>query len=567
MNNLIKALIKPVRALIVASVVLSSCESDLWKDHYSYKSDSGKPVTTLGNTIEGMGKDGNKDAYYFYETLKNTYIYENNKKTLVRYSDLLTDDQFFTIWLPTGISEVEWQKYAKKNKTDEENLEVGRDFILNHVARFSHSVGTKSYDQIKMMNDKSYTADGQKSFHAVGYKESKVNIRCTNGLLHILNGYIPYSPNIYDYLTGNTVYKSAIGEEYRYDTLFGKWFAGFTVETIDKNKSVEGEINMETGEKEWIDKVVIRSSEMMNKYGFIDVEDSMYAVVLPTPALWKTMYDSLGNYYVYSDDETYGDSLHRFWTNSCLITDAFFNIKVQKKKAKDSVTSTLFSKVERMTEKYPYHVFYKPYDAGGLFADRVDSVVCSNGIIYIRDSWPYSDKVFRRTVKLEAEDVVYSGDFSKASPRNIRYTENGVSKTARVMMLDKKGAFEPDFEIPDNLKGEYYIKIVFFPKSGTSKPGTQVHPVVSYVVGDNYEVLVDEKVKKNRRTVDKVYDIATDISKPDTLTLGPVVLPDCNYKTKSPKLKVTIKSAVENENVFSKEMWIDCLMLDPVFQL
>ena len=563
MNNLFKVLIKPVGALVIASVVLSSCESDLWKDHYSYKSGSGGSVATLGKTIESMRKDGDIDARYFYETLKNTYVYENNKKTLVRYSDLLTDDQFFTIWLPTGISEDQWKVYAKTNKNDQENIEVGRDFILNHVARFSHSVGTRTYESIKMMNEKSYTADHLDYFHTVGY--DKTNIRCTNGLLHILKGYIPYSPNIYDYLTGNTAYESSGKHEiYRYDTLFGKWFASFTVETIDKNKSVEGEVNIETGEKEWIDKVVIRSSEMLNKYGFIDVEDSTYAVVLPTPELWKTMYDSIGeSYFAYNNDETYGDSLRKFWTRTSMITDAFFNIKSQKKSKKDSVTSALFSSVERATEKYPYHVFYKPYDDGGLFAERVDSVVCSNGIIYIRDKWPYSDSIFRRTIKLEAEDVVYPGGYTKASPRNVPYTVDGKSKTARVIMLDKKGAFEPDFAIPDNLKGKYFLKIVFFGKTGTTKSGTQVHPVVSYPLN---KVIIDEKVMNGRRETDKVYTVGETVSKPDTIKLGPIVFEDCNYKTKSPKLKVVIKSFVQDANKYSTEMWIDCLMLEPVFE-
>lgn len=566
MNNLFKVLIKPVGALVVASVVLSSCESDLWKDHYSYKSGSGGSVATLGKTIESMGNDGNLDARYFYQTLKNTYVYENNKKTLVRYSDLLTDDQFFTIWLPTGISEEQWKVYAKTNKNDQENLEVGRDFILNHVARFSHSVGTRTYEPVKMMNEKSYTADHLDYFHTVGYE--KTNIRCTNGLLHILKGYVPYSPNIYDYLTGNTAYESSGKHEiYRYDTLFGKWFASFTVETIDKNKSVEGEVNIETGEKEWIDKVVIRSSEMLNKYGFIDVEDSIYAVVLPTPDLWKTVYDSIGGFFAYNDNETYADSLQKFWTRSSMITDAFFNIKSQKKNKRDSVRSTLFSKVERATEKYPYHVYFKPYDDGGLFAERVDSVVCSNGIIYIRDKWPYSDSIFRRTIKLEAENEVYSG-FSKASPYSFSYLDNdGKTKSASVIMLDKQGAFEPEFEIENNLKGKYYLKIVFFGKRG-NKPATQVHPVASYKINStNYEIVAEEWDMTNpRRPTYKIYTVGNVSLKPDTLTVGLIDFPDCNYKTNDPKLKVKISSSIQDKNKYSSEMWIDCLLLEPVFE-
>jgi hypothetical protein len=215
-----------------------------------------------------------------------------------------------------------------------------------------------------------------------------------------------------------------------------------------------------------------------------------------------------------------------------------------------------------MTEAYPYHVFYKPYDAGGLFADRVDSVVCSNGVIYIKDKWPYSDSIFRRTVKLEAEDIVYPTGINKASPKNISYTVNGVTKNVRVMMLDKKGDFKLDFAMYDNLKGKYYLKIVFFPKIGTVKPGTQVHPTATY----NSVVIVNEQEIKGRRLVEKTYTVGTDISKADTLTFGPIDFPDCNYNTKSSKLTVSIKSDVQETNKYNTEMWIDCLMLEPVFE-
>jgi hypothetical protein len=582
MNNLIKALIKPVRVLIVASVVLSSCESDVWKDHYSYKTDNGESVSTLGATIEELGKNGNLDAQYFAQTLQNTYVYNGKNKTLVTYWDLLTDDQYFTVWLPTNIDETVWQNtYAKRNKSPEENIEVGRDFILNHVARFKHSVGTRTYERVKMMNDKSYTADHEKTFHTVGY--NRTNIRCTNGLLHILNGTVPYSPNIYDYLTGNTVYKSANNKEYRYDTLFGKWFASYTVKTIDPNKSVPGEINMETGEKEWLDSVVITSNELMTKYkSFINVEDSSYAVVLPSPQLWSSVFDSVKGYFQYvsgynivgndtipiiSDDDA---DLQAYWTRVSMLTDAFFNLKIQKNKGRDSVTSTLFKKNDEQ-DGYPYHIYRNPYGSGGLFHKDLcdDSVICSNGNIYIRNKWPYTDSVFHKTIKLEAESLVYSSEYKKASPKNILYEVNGKKTNVRVMQLEKNGVgYVLDFEIPDNLKGQYKLKLVFFANTGSDNPVTLVHPSVQYVVGDKYETVIDEKIKVGKKKYDKTYEIGSNLQKPDTIVVGPFTLRDCSYKNNSPKAVVKIKSALDNSNYtkYSHEMWLDCIMLEPVFE-
>lgn len=565
MNNLIKALIKPVGAMIFASVVLSSCESDLWKDHYSYKSDSGDAVATLGETIESMGNNGNTDAQNFVKTLKNTYVYNGKNKTVVTYWDLLTDDQFFTIWLPTGVSQADWDKYSKRNKTAEENIEVGRDFILNHVARFSHSVGTRTYERIKMMNEKSYTADHEKKFHTVGY--SKINVRCTNGLLHILEGFVPYSPNIYDYLTGNTVYKSANGNEYRYDTLFGKWFAGFTVKTIDPNKSIPGDFNYETGEKDWLDSVVITSNELMTRFkSYINVEDSSYAVVLPSPELWPVVFDSIKQYYEYNTgDDSLNNELQKHWTQVSMLTDAFFNLKIQR--GKDSVTTTMFRRNDDQ-DGYPYHIYYKPYDGGLFTGDCLDSVICSNGKIYIKNQWPYPDSVFHKKVKLEAEDIVYSSEFKKATPRNILYDVDGKRKNVRVMQLEKNGVgYEIPFEISDNLKGTYRLKLVFFRNFNTDNPITLVHPYVKYFVpGTGYETIIKEQTKVGRKYYDKSYEIGANVS--DTLVIGPFAFPDCNYSIKSPKAVVYIKSALDNNNYsqYSHEIWLDCIMLEPVFE-
>ena len=578
MNYLIKALIKPFRVLIVASVVLSSCESDVWKDHYSYKSDTGDAVSSIGATIKDMGDNGNVDAKYFVETLKNTYVYKGNKKTLVTYWDLLTDDQFFTVWLPTKIDETVWLKYAKRNKTPEENIEVGRDFILNHVARFKHSVGTRTYERIKMMNDKSYIADHAKTFHTVGY--NRTNIRCTNGLLHVLDNYVPYSPNIYDYLTSNTVYKSFNGNEYRYDNIIGKWIDSFTVITLDPNKSIPGDIDIETGEKTWLDSVVITSNELLNGLkSFINVEDSNYAVVLPSPELWNIVYDSVKEYFSYASGYdganpvmTREDStLQRKYTRLSMLTDAFFNLNTQKNGGRDSVTSTLFRKID-IQDGYPYHIYYKPYDdeEKGLFnkAHCIDSVICSNGKIYIRDNWPYSDAVFFKPIKIEAEDLTYNSDFSKATPLTISYQD----KRVRVVQLKKNGqGYEMDFGIPNNLKGKYNLKVVFFPKTNTNIPGTLVHMSVQYVTGNVLTVVLDplERYKKpNGRyaTRSKIDTIGVNMDKPDTVTVGPFELPDCNYKARLPKAQLKIKSMINDQNSsnFSDELWLDCIMLEPV---
>ena len=50
--------------------------------------------------------------------------------------------------------------------------------------------------------------------------------------------------------------------------------------------------------------------------------------------------------------------------------------------------------------------------------------------------------------------------------------------------------------------------------------------------------------------------------------MGPFELDECNYKNNDPKLMVWIKSKVgsQNSKTFDREMWLDCIMLEPVFE-
>lgn len=567
MNKYFKPLFKSALA-VMAMAFLASCESETWKDHYSYKSDSSEPVSSLAKTIESMQDES---AKYFVETLKSTYMYNGEKQLRFTYWDLLNGDQFFTVWLPSNVSQEDWDIY-RSTDPDKDHKKIGTEFIMNHMARFSHSVGARTYERVKMMSEKSFRS---LSDNMSGITYEKTNIRCTNGLIHKLNGYIEYSPTIYDYLTNSLVYKTAKGQTYDYKSKLGDWFGSYTIDKIDEDKSVAGEIN-EKGEIEYIDKVIIKTSELMKKFGYINVEDSDYIVVLPRPEVWDSVYDTIKTLFVYRSTDTGADSLQQYWTNASMLSDVFFNRNTQKHAA-DSVTSTLFSKIERYTETYPYHVYYRPFSAGGLFEDRIDSVICSNGVVYIKDNWPYSDSVFRRTVKVEAEDYVYSTQFSKTPTTQTFYKSHAqIGKNAKVIkLLPKDGNLE--MMIPDNLKGKYLLKIVMFPNSDLNKM-TMVHPVVCYsnVLPDGsvkVDTILEQKMKMGRRTVPKIDTIGKGIKsanyviKPDTLIMGPFDIKECNYKNNASRLRLRMKNQVDENTdraLFDNEMWLDCLLLEPV---
>ncbi|MGX8689622.1 MAG: hypothetical protein ACSW76_03140 [Bacteroidaceae bacterium] len=560
MKNYFKKLTRSVW-VVSALLVLSSCESDVWKDHYSYKSDSSAQISSLAETIESIPGSEN-----FVKALKTTFMYNGDKQLRLTYWDLLNDDQFLTVWLPSkeSISDADWAVYTS-TAADKDHKKVGTQFIMNHIARFSHPVGTATKEKVNMLSDKSFRSTGDLMGH-VGY--TKTNIRCTNGILHCLDGTLVYRPSLYEYITGlSQTVPSESGKIYDYQTRLGDWFDKYTLEDVDEKKSVAGDIDDE-GVVQYIDKVIIKSSILMKKFGFISVEDSNYALVLPTPAVWDSVYDTVKYYYTYNEIEEARDSMQEFWTNSAMLTDVFFNMNIQNH-PKDSVTSTLFRWAERMSEKIPYHVYQKPYAANGLFADRLDSVICSNGIIYIKDFWPFVDSLtFRRPIKIEAENERISG--VTTNPRTINYLGGRRFNNLRVMEISKAtSAWEADYTIEDNLRGKYLVKLVIFPNTVVAMPNL-IHPVVSYTADIKSEILPngEKKYKRGARWIQLNDTVGRDLTKIDTVVVGPVEFPYSNYNNKPGRVTVTLKSAINNSNedMFSNKVWLDCIILEPVIE-
>lgn len=564
MNN---NFIKRFSAMLIAVPVLFGSCHDTWKEHYSFKETNSKyPVDKLAETLSNI--DGFEK---FVTVLSTTRTVDKNGAPLnTTFMDLLSEDQFLTVWAPSNgsVPDSLWAKYTKAGKSAKENQEVAEKFILNHIARFKHSTGEGVNERVVMMSGKAYKSlsDGM---GGNPYHGEEKNIRCSNGVLHCIDGYNKYLPSLYEYITTSSDYKE----------LFGDWFKSFTIQELDPDRSVAQGIDKVTGEITYIDSVMIESNRLMSLYGRISTEDSTYALVMPTPALWPSVYNHIKDYYVFAENELNNDSLQQYYTRTTMMTDMFYNMnpKVQRYMP-DSVFSTLYSASENRREGKAYHIFGQPYSATGLFGSCVDSVECSNGTIYFMDQWPFADTTtFLRQIKLEAEtyqnlpnlilkqqSVQTVGDSTYENPIQVmRISGDGVSNWTGKIYLS------------DNLKGKYNVKMVMLPNTVTELPNF-IHPKISYMMPDgNEKVLIDsvtiESVEyrpgKFRETKVSYYAI-NNMAKMDTIDLGTIEVPYCNYDMNQDKLSVTLSSGVNEKNSekYSSEIWLDCIILDPVVE-
>lgn len=566
-----------------ALIMLASCSD--WDDHYSYtaQTQNGAPVKSIAETIKRM--DGTDDFLKardnFIKVLQTTYMLNGEKLDKTHtYWNLLQDDQFLTVWVPTTVTDEEWAEYLAEEK---DHKKVAREFIMNHIARFRHSVNPLTKERVYMLSEKSFESRpsviGTVQYDA---DPAKVNIRCTNGIVHVLNGKLEYLPSIYDYLTKTSSYtKSRMGVIYDYTNELGKWFAKYTEEEIDEEKSVAAGYDDVTNEVKWADSVIIKKSILMDAFGLISEEDSNYAVVLPIPDVWSDTYDRISQSFEYGPLELDADSLQEFNTNYAMFTDLIFNMNYNSEKSRsDSVVSTSYKKSYNSQYKKAYNTYYKPYENGGLFQQRIDSVLCSNGIIYIKEDWPFEDKMLhRRPIIIEAESYAYAEKDNEdiRHPRRLVSEVNGqkLNNTFVAMLSHKNSLAEWTalFKVRNNLKGKYRLKFVIFPcetqkdAKGNIKPNL-FHPIVKYMPEKKSITLIDSIEELPFPPFEMYATFSNDPTRIDTMDMGVVDFSTCNYdkdEQNEARISIELKSMVDDPKVNSIEMWLDCLILEPVF--
>jgi len=254
----------------------------------------------------------------------------------------------------------------------------------------------------------------------------------------------------------------------------------------------------------------------------------------------------------------------------------FYNLnKKVNRYLPDSVFSTKYNATENRRDNKPYHIFSKPYDSNtGLFSSSVDSIECSNGIVYIIDSWPFVDTLtYLRRIRLEAESYTNLSEMS-LKQTSIQIDDNDPVQVMRISQEGRKD-WDAKIYIHDNLKGRYSVKMVMAPDVVNMMPN-YIHPKVSYYMPNRKEVdLVDsvtiERVEyrpgRFRNLTVKYYAINS-LTKMDTIEIGEIDVPYCNYDMNQARLSVTLSSGVNemNSEKYSSELWLDCIILDPIVE-
>ena len=509
--------------------------ADSWDDHYGMESANG--TSSLLELVAG-----NENLTDFLSLLKKTHVYNNNHRTKVTFADLLNADQALTVWAPVN-GTFNCDSLLELCQTEKGDSVVGQHFVMNHIAHNLYNMNVQTGEDVRMLNDKFLPLTPTSIYNAT-VLENRYNLPAKNGLLHMVDDDAQYTYNIYEGVTSL--------DEFSH---IGNFLAHYEKQELDERRSIVA--GLEDGKKVYSDSVMVKENALFRVFDQIMSEDSTYAMLMPSAETWQPEYEKARKYFNYGSIEK-ADSIGEYWTNVSLIRDLIVNRNVQRSEV-DSMFTTSYT-----NRDWPYHVYYKPFEAGGLMdpANIKDSLLCSNGYIYRVKQWPFRPAdIYYRPIEVQGEREANLLEYKDCTFNYRAAIGDTISGNAYLDIVPKTGTsnWTATFEVRNTLSGTYDICAVILPKtvylanSRDFKPN-KFKATLTYV-DENGEQKVekfDTEQKNNAYVV-------------DTVVIGRFTFPTCNYQQTDATVRLELECSItRRETSYSREMFLDCILLKPV---
>lgn len=209
------------------------------------------------------------------------------------YKDALNSSRYFTVWAPLNS--------AFKTGEVEQFLELDsakllKEFVKNHIADRNYPSSGNVVEKVNTLNKKSYFFDGI-TFGDVAL--ATPNLPSNNGVIHTMQGRIPFLYNVYENLDNITGCDKLVQYFRKYDLTY-----------LDENASIKGPII--EGIQTWIDSVIVKRNEMFLKDLNVkaESEDSSYTMLLPTDNAWDKAVEKIKPCYNYLASFKWQDLSH-----------------------------------------------------------------------------------------------------------------------------------------------------------------------------------------------------------------------------------------------------------------
>lgn len=493
--------------MMIAASVLTATSCTDFSDYNEVKSDA----VASGNQTLWANIESNPQLQNFAALVKKAGFDKN-----------LQASHFYTIWAPLDGT------YDASYWEAKDSAEVLTEFIQNHVAEYNYTVsGARPHfeevnenkvNRVMVLNGKTFLFEGESDYTFGDVPVQQINIPCENGVLHTLNGYADYRPNVYEYLL-NSKQVAAAGVD-----SVAKFFTDHHIAVRDEDNSVKGP--MVDGKQTYIleatkvkNDVVTslvqstlttgRNSEYTMISRTVANEDSIYSIILPTNDAWNDAYAKVRSCYNYlattkvetqtqkangdyeptsvavtSDKEAKADSLAR-WT---LVNKLLFSHTDAYRYSKDYNEYLLTGAEHALYKDSLYATIHSKYSDGKEILAATNHVdTLSNGYARVVDSLAF------HPWELYSPEGSF-GPFGS----NVAYRKNGTPTTISYSVNDLiQRGIKGDFTKSGGLR---YLRII--PSSDYAKPELSIYlPDVRSTEYDFYCVILtpaaDDTLKEN----------------------------------------------------------------------
>lgn len=529
----------------VGGGILTSCSD--WNDHYDGSGTTGSNAS-LWEAI--LSKPELSD---FAEVMQAVDITRQHKKTGTKYSEFLSGGRSLTIFAPVNGT---FNKDSLLNlvQTNSGDSAVEKFFAQNHLISSPHSfIGDGGKEKYMLLNKK-YATFENNAVNNIGVIDR--NIRCENGIMHIINKPIDYDYTIYEALTNLKQFSKT-----------GEVLKAYNVQEFNEAASVSnGSID---GVKQFVDSVTYDRNKMLEAIGPINDNDSNYVAVIPSEQGWNVAWEKAAKAFTFPNTLEKRDSLQAYYTFRALMDDAIFSMTTVNKNQKDSLISKFYTNT-----RPEYHVFYKPYEQcssyleGGMLANPTKIIPCCNGKIYEMAEWPFSPlNTYHKKIEIEAENYEnLKGTF----PSNVKVGKVSVGSSSEPYVskggyaeINESANWNVKFKISNTLAAKYDVKLVLLPllivdKTTVAKPN-KFKATINYLDADG---------KEQTYTTGKTFINDKNYDQPvaDTITVAEdLFLPVCNYDMDNHNVSITITADVGGRETgkYSRRMFLDAIILTP----
>ncbi len=380
---------------------------------------------------------------------------------------LFNTSRVYTVWAPVITDEEKQDLIAQINNGARES--VFSKFVLAHICNYLQPANGELLEtnRVRLLNNKAAVFAGNytEGYSFAGKRVVVPNNRVKNGILHKIEKPADYSLNIWEYLKSEPRVSAVVEHLLSYDTL-----------VFDRGQSQPGPIV--NGKETFLDSAFVLQNDMLNPrgVGYLNEEDSMYTVYVPTNEVWEKLVAKCEQHHTYNLAK---------YSGPAELTDEERAEKRFETARLNAIKFMTYSEYEQRDLEHPEDSVWPAWRGGTrkLFPKTRFKVVegservLSNGHFYIVDEAPFDQfDLWHDTIKMECENRSFSTISTSNQQRFYRkIAKNEINKDPAFAGVEISGgnyleitpntgaSGTAEFKIPEVLSASYNVALIVVP--------------------------------------------------------------------------------------------------------